>query len=385
MATIAELITGIKSSKNDIKNAIISKGVSVADTDKLNTYASKINDIPIIESRITKYDTPTWKRPAGRPNPPTEEELPEGTMWFLMGCHENTTAVFTINLIANAANPSIIDWGDGTSPITNTSSIRVERTWSYDNLDIIPDENNIKWFFIKISLSSSQTTITQANCMPTYKPSNIYHSLDIYELYVNAPQLTTWTWNVNTYVYWKILEILDWRGKCNLDFTSTNYQYFAYNSYKLQYLNITPTKSFYNLYVFSNCVSLSKLENTQLPFSYSVIGSGWYNYKGPIVINSFYSNLLTYTFYDTTITESKFSSIRFINMTSVTKNINLHYTLLSAEQLALTFSDLYDRTNESSAGSINVSYTVGGKMLTKAQLAIAQDKGWTVVGATTID
>lgn len=45
MATIAENLKSIADSKAAIKTAIIAKGVAVADSDALSTYAGKINDI----------------------------------------------------------------------------------------------------------------------------------------------------------------------------------------------------------------------------------------------------------------------------------------------------------------------------------------------------
>lgn len=53
MATIAENLQTILDIKNDIKDAIIAKGVSVADSDGFDTYASKIESIT---SGITSID-----------------------------------------------------------------------------------------------------------------------------------------------------------------------------------------------------------------------------------------------------------------------------------------------------------------------------------------
>ena len=45
MATIAENLQTLKDIKDDIKDAIIEKGVSVADSDSFSTYAGKIGEI----------------------------------------------------------------------------------------------------------------------------------------------------------------------------------------------------------------------------------------------------------------------------------------------------------------------------------------------------
>lgn len=46
MATITENLNTIKTIKSDIKDAIVTKGVEVSDSDSFTTYASKITDIP---------------------------------------------------------------------------------------------------------------------------------------------------------------------------------------------------------------------------------------------------------------------------------------------------------------------------------------------------
>lgn len=46
MATITENLNTIKTIKSDIKNAIVTKGVEVSDSDSFTTYASKITNIP---------------------------------------------------------------------------------------------------------------------------------------------------------------------------------------------------------------------------------------------------------------------------------------------------------------------------------------------------
>ena len=66
MATISENITRINQAKVDIKNAIIAKGGTVADSDKINVYAQAIEALPsgdetikgIIDRSITKCNIP---------------------------------------------------------------------------------------------------------------------------------------------------------------------------------------------------------------------------------------------------------------------------------------------------------------------------------------
>jgi hypothetical protein len=69
MATISENISRINKAKTDIKNAIIAKGGSVADSDKIDTYATAIEALPsggggdetvkgIIDRSIVKCDIP---------------------------------------------------------------------------------------------------------------------------------------------------------------------------------------------------------------------------------------------------------------------------------------------------------------------------------------
>ena len=68
MATISENITRINQAKTDIKNAIIAKGGTVADADKIDTYAQAIEALPsgdgdetvkeLIDRSITKCNIP---------------------------------------------------------------------------------------------------------------------------------------------------------------------------------------------------------------------------------------------------------------------------------------------------------------------------------------
>lgn len=66
MATISENITRINQAKVDIKNAIIAKGGTVTDSDKINVYAQAIEALPsgdetikgLIDRSITKCDIP---------------------------------------------------------------------------------------------------------------------------------------------------------------------------------------------------------------------------------------------------------------------------------------------------------------------------------------
>ena len=46
MGTIAEKLSYLNDTKIAIKNAIVNKGVAVADTDTFRSYADKINSIP---------------------------------------------------------------------------------------------------------------------------------------------------------------------------------------------------------------------------------------------------------------------------------------------------------------------------------------------------
>ena len=55
MATVAEQLTSLAETKTAIKDAIVAKGVSVADTDTFRSYATKIGEISGGGAPATKY------------------------------------------------------------------------------------------------------------------------------------------------------------------------------------------------------------------------------------------------------------------------------------------------------------------------------------------
>lgn len=69
MATISENIQRINKAKSDIKNAIIAKGGSVADNDKIDTYATAIEALPSggggaeLPQNLSRFVTDDWGNP----------------------------------------------------------------------------------------------------------------------------------------------------------------------------------------------------------------------------------------------------------------------------------------------------------------------------------
>jgi hypothetical protein len=68
MATISENISRINKAKTDIKNAIIAKGGSVADADKIDTYAQAIEALPSgggteLPQNLSRFVTDDWGNP----------------------------------------------------------------------------------------------------------------------------------------------------------------------------------------------------------------------------------------------------------------------------------------------------------------------------------
>lgn len=61
MATIQQNIERIEQAKLDIKQAIVDKGVAVLDTDRIDTYASKIEEIKVGEDINNQTKEVTYK------------------------------------------------------------------------------------------------------------------------------------------------------------------------------------------------------------------------------------------------------------------------------------------------------------------------------------
>ena len=106
MATITENLNTIKTIKSDIKNAIITKGVEVSDSDSFTTYASKITDI----STEATYKVPNGVKFALS----TFTTVPE-TLDF----SEVTNA---INIFSSCRNLTYFDCSRFQSPLVNVGS-----------------------------------------------------------------------------------------------------------------------------------------------------------------------------------------------------------------------------------------------------------------------
>lgn len=77
------------------------------------------------------------------------------------------------------------------------------------------------------------------------------------------------------------------------------------------------------------------------------------------------------------------TSFRLQNMTDKITSILIPYSSLGTEDLVLLFGDLYDRSL-TTAGTITITGVAGVSQLTTAQVDIARNKNWTIIGISGI-
>lgn len=469
MATTAERLTHLNTTKGLIRNAIEAKGVDVPASTPFRQYASKIAAIPQEGGSTGGEATDDgWTRPADRPAVPT---VNENEIYMLFGVIATGPNDYAITLMVTGGYK--VDWGDGAVE-TIANGVKCQHMYDYASLAVTPNTDGVKWVWIKFTpvVANPFTTIStnvRHSSRPTASSSNIFVP-QVYEIYMNAPGVYTWTWSGSSYTRFHNLEIFDWQGTNKLDtcayFLAWSYglkkirmdaslenggltdTYFRNLSYFLQYstefnsslddvifpIGRTVNISYFLAYCYSfnqsvdflskftsisgsnilnNCYSFNKpikatvatgsnvslsnfmtncynFNNTiDLDMSnggaYSGSFSNMYSFTGIIIANLLgaTTNPIGTSFIGT----SNFAQtgLRLLNMSSVHTALTISNSNLDVVALVLLFGDLYDGSADSTTRTLTITGVFGANKLTKAQLAIATAKNWTVVGAATID
>jgi len=427
MATIADKLVYMNETKLDYhREAIIDMGSPVPMDTPHRKYADKIRAIPQEgDGGITPGDG-EWVRPSDRPTAPT---LNEEEIYMLFGVQSTGPNDYAITLTASGGYT--VDWGDGTVEDI-ASAIKCEHMYDYSTLAVTPNDIGIKWVWIKFTptLATSYFTVINHKVRHSLRPASSSNSLivpQVYEIYLNAPNVTTWAWTSATYERFYALEIFDWQGTNKL--STCSYWFYYCKSLRKVRMDASSPGSTATVKILTNfmnnntafnstldniifpeiCTASSFLQNASafnkptpnfiVSGSTSSLMNAWtafnstinFDFSAMSASSSNFTNLTAFTgelvinclaLTATSLTLSQIyamTGLRLLNMPSTLATISLTYTALGATELAILFEDLYDRTGLSS-GAITITGSAGAAQLTTEQQEIATNKNWVITG-----
>lgn len=396
MATVAELLTTLNEGDIDLRKAITEKGVAVPDNTPFTELGNKVRAIP--QEGGTTEPSDGWTRPADRPPVPTVS--PE-EIYMLFGVMPTGPNDYAITL--TAVGGYRVDWGDGTVE-TIASATKCEHMYNYASLAVTPNVDGVKWVWIKFTPVSSVFTVINTNVRHSSRPtasSTALFAPQVYEMYLNAPNVTTWAWANTSYTRFYQLEILDWQGVNKI----TTGSYFLYYAVNLKQLNIyTGLMTNFSRFLYY-CCSFNRLlrsidTSKGTNFSYFMYQCNSFNQPLDIITSN--GDDFTYFMYNmwsflhpiavdlikaTTAIGTGFigsnnnsqTGLRLLNMGSIHTALTISNSNLDVTALVALFGDLYNRSS-TTAGTLTITGVFGASQLTAQQRAIATSKNWTIVG-----
>lgn len=394
MATIAGQLTHLNATKSLIRDAIIDKGVAVPESTPFRQYAGKIAAIP----QSGGPSVGGWGRPSERPALPFDEETgpDEGTIYMLFGVQPGAMNDMAIQF---TGGQGFIHWGDGYTE--GFSSNMRERTFNYDTLDIAPDSDGVKWVWIRIAFDKEYPpSVMIHNLKPSARPSgSVYYIPQVYEIYMNSPTITSWSWSTSAYTRYGLLEYFRWYGKCNLA-SLANFGAYTLRLKDCIFDDSSSAASFSSFLYYSGiCGRLKASTASATNISSMLRFATNFNAKyepdtnkvmsmGTVMQNAnayAYPLVLDAASLTADIGAVSFSnmyalpSLRLLNMPTAVSSLSVTNSAMPAAALASLFGDLCDRTGLAS-GSITITGAAGADALTTEQRAIATNKNWTIVG-----
>ena len=227
MKTVSEMLTELNTGDVDLRAAIIEKGVAVPDSTLWTDMGNKVRAITQDGGTAASSFGADWGRNPERPDLPFDADTgpDEGTIYFLFGASPTAINDFAIQFTGGMG---FIHWPDGYTE--GFSTAMKERAFDYSSLSETPDSDGIKWIWIKIVFTAGyEPTAIVHNVRPSDRPTgSVYYVPQIYEVYMNTPSLTTWSWSTSAYTRWGLMEHFRWYGKCNLSTLS------AFGAYTLR-------------------------------------------------------------------------------------------------------------------------------------------------------
>lgn len=360
MATIADQLNHINTTKGLIRDVIVAQGVTVPDTTPFRQYADKIAQIEG-GGESSGETAAEWVRPAGRPDVPV---LNDNEIYMLFGVSPTGPNDFAITLTCTGTTYYYANWGDGLitkDPVISGSM--ASNIYFYDELDIVPDADGIKWLWIKFYVSAGSFTGINLNVRPATRPSASASSIfvpQVYEIYMQAPNVSTFAFASNTYTKYRMTEIFkyygtnlitsfyyfmtDWVNLKLLEIDTsrgTNFSYFLQSCYSFNgKLNIDTTQSINFSYFLTNCYAFNQPLNinTDRGMDFSNFMQSCYSFNQPLNINtskatSFTSFMVNCYNFNQPLTLDVGSTTSISSFLSTCYNFNQQINLLNSSSL----------------------------------------------------
>lgn len=382
MTTIEDQLLELNAGDIKIRNAIIAKGIDLPYATPFIELGDKIGAIPTATPTID-YG---WSRPVDRPAVPT---VSENEIYLLFGAMPNNPNDFAFSV--TVVGGYTVDYGDGETE-NISSNTTCEHLYYYDDISVTPTIEAIKFVWIKITPTVAGNNITAINHLvrPSWRPApaaSTVFAMNVHEIYMQASEVTGWTWNYSAFTRFAHLEAFHWYGTNKL--TSCNAM-LAFCPHLKSVELYTGLSVNFGYFLFDahgiNIVDTSWLDTSKVVTATNM-GSFFTNlrsFTGTLTID-----LLSYTAeWPTTAITAAFcmTGLRFKNMRASQTTLNLN--TMSAASLGIgalidLFNDLYDRTGLS-AGIITITGCFGAEWINTADFdfarAIAEQKNWTIVG-----
>lgn len=146
MGTIADKLDYLNTTKTNIKNAIIEKGVEVSDSDTFRSYATRISDIPILDSveELTVTENGTYTGTEGVTYNPVNVNLPLGTK------------TLTANGTYTASDDSLQGYSEVTVDIDDTDLYRDTTDSTYESVKTLSNCGVFPMLSLKAEINAVQ-------------------------------------------------------------------------------------------------------------------------------------------------------------------------------------------------------------------------------------
>ncbi|WP_300486223.1 BspA family leucine-rich repeat surface protein [Flavobacterium sp.] len=246
MGTIADKLIHLGLTKTEIRDAIISKGVTVSEETTFRDYAGKIREITTDGGET---DPPDWVRP--KDWLPIEHRVVEGEQKFV-GLH----AIFEdSNFIALSATADYtVDWGDGN--IENfTSGALASHMYAFDSFKGTDTSGGFRQAIVTVTPQSGQV-LTSINLQRRHRqPSLTYYSTGWMDIRMSGENMTSLTIGGST-LYHGYLEAFCFIGRNAI--TSFRRCFSACNLLQSVVINDTSSATDFG-YMFASCSTLEKV------------------------------------------------------------------------------------------------------------------------------
>lgn len=388
--TTSNYLNDLKAQQTALAANLTAQGVPSSSNELLNTLVPKVLQIEGGGASST--------RPADRPPVPTfaagEQKI---AILYAIGQPPND---FAIELICTGGYQ--VDWGNNDFT-QHASDTIAEYMYDFDSIEAPVNSCGQKYVWITITPIVGDITSINLNVRhslrPTASSTNLFFPNAI-EMHLQVEQVGSMFFSASTYTQYRLMDTFYWHGTNNM----TSFSFFLYQCRSLQkfkcytgkgtnfsrflascysfneFLDIDTSKGETFVYFLNNCLSY----NCQLNIDTSS-GRTFDAFMNPCPS---YSHVVDIDVGESTVelginfigtANNNLRGLRLRNMGIISGRIVISNSSLTADALALLFSDLTDRT-ATTAGTITITGVFGADGLTPVQREIATNKNWTIVG-----